>query len=164
MDLEKDRNSGEAFIKGFKMATGEVVSMLPSDDFFLPDAISTVMDVFSKNPDCKWVAGRGKIVDYRGKEIRKIITWYKNFLLKHHSFFLLLTESYLTVQAVFFKKELLEQMGDYENVYATTEYDWWIRFAERHRLYVVDKILACFRIHWDLVKDPRIGPKLPGST
>jgi glycosyltransferase involved in cell wall biosynthesis len=144
---EPDRGAGDAYKKGIGMATGNILCILPADDFFMPNAFNTVINVFMRNADCKWVTGRCNMVDDNGKEIRKFITWYKNALLKRHSFFLLLTESYLSTQAVFFKKELLNQIGEYD-VVATTEYDLWIRFAEKHKLYVVNDMLASFRIHF----------------
>jgi glycosyltransferase involved in cell wall biosynthesis len=144
---EPDHGPGDATKKGFSMATGDVLCLLPADDYLMPNAFNSVLSVFTQNVDCKWAAGRCIIVDHNGKEIRKFITWYKNLLLKHHSFFLLLTESYLSAQAVFFKKELLHQIGEYD-LNAGTEYDLWVRFAEKHKLFFIDELLASFRMHY----------------
>jgi glycosyltransferase involved in cell wall biosynthesis len=144
---EPDHGPGDATKKGFCMATGDILCLLPADDYFMPNAFNSVANVFTQNADCKWVAGRCNMIDENGKETRKFITWYKNILLKHHSFFLLLTESYLSAQAVFFKKELLNQIGEYDLV-TNTEYDLWVRFAEKHTLYFVDELLASFRIRY----------------
>ena len=144
---EPDGGPGDASKKGFCMATGDILCLLPADDYFMPNAFNAVANVYLHNSECKWVAGRCNMVDDNGKEIRKFITWYKNVLLKHHSFLLLLTESYLSAQAVFFNKELLNQIGEYDLV-RDTEYDLWVRFAEKHKLYFVDELLTCFRIHY----------------
>jgi glycosyltransferase involved in cell wall biosynthesis len=144
---EPDRGPGDASKKGFRTATGDILCLLPADDYFTPTAFDAVTKIFARHADCKWVAGRCSMVDDTGKEIRKFITWYKNILLKHHSFSLLLTENYLSCQAVFFRKELLDEIGEYD-LTADTEYDLWIRFAEKHKLYVTDELLASFRIHY----------------
>jgi glycosyltransferase involved in cell wall biosynthesis len=143
---EPDRGPGDASKKGFRMATGDILCLLPADDYFTPNAFDAVTKIFARQADCKWVAGRCSMVDDNGKEVRRFITWYKNLLQGHHSFFLLLTENYLSAQAVFFRKELLSQIGEFD-LGSDTEYDLWVRFCESNRLYTIDDTVACFRIH-----------------
>lgn len=54
---EKDNGIADAFNKGIEMASGEVIGILNSDDFFLSNTIiSQVMEAF-KNPDVEYVHG-----------------------------------------------------------------------------------------------------------
>jgi glycosyltransferase involved in cell wall biosynthesis len=141
-----DGGAWAALRKGLQMATGDIVCLLMGNDFFMPNAFDAIINVFKQNSDCEWVAGHCNIVDNTGREIRKFITRYKRFLLNRHSFFLLLIENYLSIHAVFFKKDLLRQIGEYD-VDTASEYDLWIRFAEKCKLCVVNCMVASFRIH-----------------
>ena len=143
---EKDAGPADAANKGFKMATGDLICHLPADDFFEPEAFKAVAGAFKRYPDCKWVSGYARIIDTDGNEIRKFVTWYKNFLLKHHSFRLLLTECYINGQTVFFKKELFNEFG-YFDLQLPTEYDLWLKFAFKYDMRLIRKNLASFRMH-----------------
>ena len=46
----KDDGQSDAIHKGFKMATGDIVCWLNSDDFFIPGALTNVAKSFEKNP------------------------------------------------------------------------------------------------------------------
>ena len=45
---EKDRGIYDAMNKGIRMATGDVIGILNSDDWYEPDAVETVLTVFGK--------------------------------------------------------------------------------------------------------------------
>jgi len=47
---KKDDGQSDAIHKGFKMATGDIVCWLNSDDFFIPGALRSVAKSFEKNP------------------------------------------------------------------------------------------------------------------
>jgi glycosyltransferase involved in cell wall biosynthesis len=143
---EPDKGTGDAFNKGVRMSTGDILCILPADDCVKSDAFKKIIDQFQSHPDCAWVAGFCDIIDDQGKEIRTFITWYKNLLIRHHSFQLLLTENYLSAMAVYFKKELLSEFGPFD-IYQTTEYAMWLHFASKYKLFLVKDLLASFRIH-----------------
>src|SRR5947209_8247056 len=56
---EKDRGQSHAINKGFRMARGEVLSWLNSDDTFLPGSIRTAVTGFLRNPAAGAVYGEG---------------------------------------------------------------------------------------------------------
>ena len=45
---EKDRGIYDAMNKGIRMATGDVIGILNSDDWYEPDAVETVLTEFGK--------------------------------------------------------------------------------------------------------------------
>jgi glycosyltransferase involved in cell wall biosynthesis len=52
---EKDRGQSHAINKGFERASGDLFGWLNSDDYFAPDALKTVAEVYhtsQKWPDC----------------------------------------------------------------------------------------------------------------
>jgi len=143
---EPDSGQNEAIEKGIRMSTGTILCILPADDILLPGSLRKVMQVFETDPSIKWLAGRCRIIDRNGREIRKWVTAYKNLLLKFHSFPLLLTECYLSAMSVFFKKEIYEEFAPF-NIDEDTEYDMWLSFAKKYQLKVIPDYLSCFRIH-----------------
>lgn len=54
---EKDRGQAHAINKGLAHATGDIVAYLNSDDLYLPEAFSKVIQYFSEHPDCDWLCG-----------------------------------------------------------------------------------------------------------
>ena len=64
---EKDRGQSDAINKGFRMAKGEIVSWLNSDDFILPGAVSLAVKAFERQPEIMAVYGEGYLIDENEK-------------------------------------------------------------------------------------------------
>src|SRR5512136_2069559 len=79
---EPDHGQADAVNKGIRMATGEIIGWLNSDDLYLPGALKAVADYFRDHPECLWVYGRCSIIDDSGKKRWNWITQYKNTRLK----------------------------------------------------------------------------------
>lgn len=61
---EKDNGIYDAMNKGIKMATGDIVGILNSDDFYISeDILSSVASAFNNNPDVQAVYGDLLYVD-----------------------------------------------------------------------------------------------------
>ena len=54
---EPDRGISDAFNKGIKLATGNIVGILNADDTYTEGALEKVARVFAQNPDCAIVHG-----------------------------------------------------------------------------------------------------------
>ena len=48
---EPDSGQSNAMNKGFQMATGDIIAYLNADDYFLPDAFSSVLDLFKSGAE-----------------------------------------------------------------------------------------------------------------
>jgi len=70
---EKDKGQSDGINKGFKMATGDIIAWLNSDDYYLPGALHEVARFFIKNPEAQWVTG-----DYMEKKFKSILFGIKN--------------------------------------------------------------------------------------
>ena len=49
---EKDKGQTNAINKGLKIATGDIVNWLNSDDYYEPDALHKVADAFDEKNEC----------------------------------------------------------------------------------------------------------------
>ena len=63
---EKDNGQSDAINKGFKMAHGEIVAWLNSDDVYEPGCIKRAVREFEKNSRLGLIYGDGYILDEQG--------------------------------------------------------------------------------------------------
>jgi hypothetical protein len=95
-----------------------------------------------------WVTGKCRIIDESGRETRKLITLYKNILLRLHHRSLLLITDYISQPATFWKAEAFHELGPlHENLHYAMDYEYWLRLIGKYPLMVVPEYLAAFRIH-----------------
>lgn len=141
---EPDKGQAEAINKGFKMAKGEIVAWLNSDDTYPQDTIKTICDYFITHPDTDVVFGDCNRIDQDGKVIGSI---------KGHPFNLthLIPRNCIPQPAVFFKREIIGRVGylDTRHHHAF-DYDCWIRIGlVGGGIEYLPKTLANFRLHKD---------------
>ncbi len=147
---EKDNGQSDAINKGLKIATGDIIAYLNSDDTYEPGAFKKISDFFENNPDKKWAYGKCKIIDKQDREIRKPITWYKNLLLKKYSYKKLLTENFISQPATFWRKELLDEIGNFnEQENFCMDYEYWLRIGQKYKAGVINDYLSNFRYYSD---------------
>lgn len=144
---EPDRGLSDAMNKGVAMARGQLVGWLNADDFYEPGALLAVGRAFAGRPDARWVTGRCRIVDGDGKEIRKAITAYKNFLLTHYSFGLYLTQNFVSCPSTFVRKDAWDVAGGTRIEHShSMDYDLFLRIGKHHDPLILDRELAVFRM------------------
>jgi glycosyltransferase involved in cell wall biosynthesis len=144
---EPDNGRVDAANKGVSLTSGEVVGWLNADDRYEPGALRAVGEAFAADPAVAWVTGYCRIVDGAGQEIRHSITAYKNFLLRHYSYPLYLTQNFISDPATFVRRRVLEDAGPLDPRYRIShDYDLWLRVARRHDPVVLHRTLSGFRM------------------
>jgi len=144
---EPDEGLADAMNKGIAMATGDWIGWLNSDDYYLPDALNTVAGAAGSDPEARWIVGTCRIIDAEDREIRSAITAYKNWLLRHYSFRLYLTQNFVSCPSTFVRKEAYEAVGPLDPRYRISmDYDVFLRIARRWDPVVLDEELAVFRM------------------
>lgn len=144
---EPDNGLSDAFNKGVRRATGELVGWLNADDVYEPGALLAVGTAFAANPQAEWLVGRCKIIGGDGAETRKAVTAYKNFLLKRFSLRLYLTNNFVSSPATFVRRDVLNEIGALDERFKySADYDLWLRLARRSKPVYVDADVARFRM------------------
>jgi glycosyltransferase involved in cell wall biosynthesis len=144
---EPDRGLSHALNKGIAMASGEVLGELNADDVYEPGALHAVGEAFRDNPSAAWLTGYCRIIDGHGREIRRPITEYKNAFLRRYSLGLYLTHNFISAPATFFRREMLEESGGFDERYRiSVDYDLQLRIARRHDPLILRRYLASFRM------------------
>jgi GT2 family glycosyltransferase len=125
-----------------------VVAYLNSDDLYQPGALLKVGEFFALHPEAAWISGRCRIVDQSGQEVRKGMTLLKNFWLRLGSFTVLQVLDYISQPATFWRREVLEKVGFFdENLRYAMDYDYSLRLGDHYKLWTMDDYLASFRVH-----------------
>jgi glycosyltransferase involved in cell wall biosynthesis len=144
---EPDRGMTHAKNKGIERARGEIIGQINADDFYLPGALERVGRAFAENPQALWATGSCLIVDENGEEIRRSITAYKDFFLRHYDFRLHLVQNFVSDPSTFVRRDAFDQVGLYDEDYRySMDYELFLRLGRRSAPVVVDKPLAAFRL------------------
>ena len=142
---EKDSGQSHALNKGLRIARGDIIAWINSDDWYELGAFRYVTEFFNNNPNKNIVMGNCNLVNEEGKVFETVINRERggDELKKYW-----IGKSIPTQPAVFFKRKLLKQYGyaDEELNYAM-DYDLWMRFSRHNRFYHIDKNVANYRFH-----------------
>ncbi len=147
---QPDGGQSAALNQGFAKVSGEIIGWLNSDDVYLPGTLQLVGAHFAAHPEVEWLFGRCAIMDRQGRPSRSLVTSYKDYALRRHSFRRLLIENYISQPAVFFRRRLLDKVGALEPSYqCAMDYDLWLRMSAVARPAFIDRELARFRVWGD---------------
>lgn len=128
---EPDNGLYDAMNKGIKMATGDIVGIINSDDFYhKPDIIEKVASTFIENKAVKAVFGDVRFVN--PNNLDKTVRYYraKNFNVNRFRF------GFMPPHPTFFTyKYNFEKFGYYQTDYKiAADYELLIRFLYTHEL------------------------------
>jgi glycosyltransferase involved in cell wall biosynthesis/2-polyprenyl-3-methyl-5-hydroxy-6-metoxy-1,4-benzoquinol methylase len=118
---EPDTGQAAAINKGLRLATGEILGYLNSDDVLLPQAIESVVRHFRTHPECDLVYGDADYVDENGKVIAKYET-------ADYSFERLMNDCCICQPAAYWRAAAGDVVGGFdEELQYAMDYDYWIR-------------------------------------
>jgi len=147
--VESDAGPAHAINKGLSIATGDIISWLGADDIYYANTLRRVGRAASENPSAPFFFGSCPIINDRGEEIRQGITKFKEFFYPISSRFTFQCINYLSQPAVFFRKEVMEEIGPLRvDMVAAWDYElflrlWQVGDADR----IPGEPLAAFRWH-----------------
>lgn len=130
---EKDRGMYDGINKGMKMATGDIIGILNSDDMLAsPDVITEIVACFKQH---RVDSLYGDLVYVDQMNTRKVIRYWKGFSYKRYRF----TYGWMPAHPTFyFRRDLLEHLGGYESHYFTAaDYEFMARYLYKYRISAV---------------------------
>lgn len=149
-ESKKDGGQLNAINNGLKRATGEIVTFINADDVYTDGAFEAVVGHYIENPDAICFAGKSVVINENDNEVAKFATLYKNFLLLHSTYYILLTTNFLMQPSVFLTNKALKKYGMFTGTkFAVMEYDLWLKIAKDSMPVVINKVLTNFRIERD---------------
>lgn len=126
---KKDKGQSDAINQGFKLAKGEILAWINSDDFYEFGTFDEVIKIFSSDPNLDFVYGDGYI--YKDEISNKVIKrstvgTFDQFLRRYN---------YIFQPSAFWNKHLLERVGFLdENLNFIMDYELWLRFLKSNDL------------------------------
>ena len=140
---ETDRGQSHAINKGFRMAKGEILCWLNSDDTYEPGTVRKAVECFLQNPGTNMVYGLVKIISESG-EVTETTSATKPYDLWSVIHF-----GQIIYQAsTFFLKDAFEHAGELnEDLNWCMDWDLWIRIGMRYEVINVDHVFANIRMY-----------------
>ncbi len=126
---EADEGQANAINKGFRQATGELVSWVNSDDYYLPGAFARVADAFARHRDADFIYGDGDVVDESGKVLWEWLSRpFDLALLTSYHFLWNDFTNYILQQATFWRRSVFDRIGLLdESFHFALDVELWIR-------------------------------------
>ena len=138
---EPDSGQAAAINKGLRLATGEIVAWLNSDDLYLPGAIRQAVHALAEHPEVGMVYGDGVLID----EDDLILDWHR---YRTYTALDLLCFEVLLQPTVFMRQGILEKVGLLdEGCHLILDHELWVRIAAQGPILHVPRFLAAERTH-----------------
>ncbi len=139
---EPDQGQTDAINKGLRMAHGDILAYLNSDDLYLPSALHAIVEQFQIRPEVGLIYGDCKVIDERGRELGH---------LPRHDFSLrrmIERGEFLPQQAVFWRRVVQDKIGLFDaSLHYAMDYDFFIRVGRVFPVAYLPQPIACFRMH-----------------
>ena len=146
-ESKPDRGQSHAINKGFRMASGEIVAWLNSDDLLAPGALKVVAQAWQKNPRLGLISGQTEIIDQAGKPTGNVFGSEPNVINS-----LLSSENPVSQPSTFFSTSALKEVGFLdETLHMSMDWDLWLRIGARFPMLFITKILSKSRT-WEMTK------------
>jgi glycosyltransferase involved in cell wall biosynthesis len=141
---EPDKGQSDAINKGLKLAKGDIIGWINSDDAYLSKhSLSKVVEYFKNHTDANILSGDCAIIDNKN--------WVRSikFCLPVICTCVLSRRNIILQPSVFFRKNIADIYQADINLNYTMDYDLWLRISSEYKIYHFNEILSCFRIHND---------------
>ena len=140
---EKDYGQAHAINKGFRLAQGEIVAWLNSDDILLPGSVSKAVEALRSNATIGAVYGEGYILDETGGVKCRFPATEPFNLWK-----LIHVSDYILQQTVYFRRSALDEVGFLdERLHWALDWDLLIRMGKKFHLQYLPDFMGSIREH-----------------
>jgi len=139
---EPDVGQTDAINKGLRLATGELLAYLNSDDIYYPEALVAVADYFSSHPGCQIAYGDADHLNEDG-------SFMKQYPTEPWDYERLQETCFICQPAVFWRRAVIERFGLFdERFHISLDYEYWLRVGAHLPFhYLRGKVLAGSRMY-----------------
>jgi glycosyltransferase involved in cell wall biosynthesis len=138
---EPDRGQADALNKGLRMATGDLLGWVNSDDFYAKRAFHRVSEIF-EDESVQWIVG--DVVNYYDRSRTEVRVRSEEVTYES----LIRNPDIVRQPGVFFRPELLRSAGGWDPaLYMVMDLDLWFRLARIKPPRMLHEEMAYFRIH-----------------
>lgn len=145
---EPDGGHGDALLKGFKIATGDILAWLNSDDLYFPWSLNAVANLFMQFPHVDWITGRGVTRNDEGYPL------FEEHNRKNFFSFLIGDFGWIQQESTFWRRSLWDRAKEEITSSLSTNLTMvdsavWCSFFTHADLYNADIMLGSYRQHLD---------------
>jgi glycosyltransferase involved in cell wall biosynthesis len=141
MRLERNLGIARSLNEGLRAAAAPVVAVQDADDHSAPERLERQLAALAADPSVAVVGSRMREVEASGRALAPRTTFAAGDVGA-----LLLRFNPIPNGCAAFRREVALELGGYDPRYRyATEYDLWLRIAERHRVVTLDEEL-CTRV------------------
>lgn len=145
---EPDKGQSDAINKGLRMAAGDILCYLNSDDMLQSGSLDVVAKAFQDHPESLWLTGYCQIIDENDRPIQSFIREYKNFLLRRYHSWTLITINYISQMSTFWRRSAMYAVGLFSvEQHLVMDYDYWLRLNKLGPPLIIRHNLSAFRLH-----------------
>ncbi len=140
---EPDRGQSHALNKGWRVARGEILGWLNSDDTYQPGTLQAVVNAFLAHPDVGGIYGDCDYISATGEFLEK----YEAGPFDYEAFFRT-SRSPIPQPAMFIRRAVYEQIGPVnESLRLVMDWEYWLRVGMNYPILYLPQILATYRVH-----------------
>lgn len=139
---EPDGGISDAMNKGVRMASGEIIAHLHSDEYYLDaEVVSEVALVFRENHDSVWATGGVHFVDEEGRFLQEI-------KVRRYSYRRLIHSNIILHLGTFIRRSAFLAIGGFDlTLHYCMDYHLWLRLGAIGDPVPIKRPLACFCVH-----------------
>jgi glycosyltransferase involved in cell wall biosynthesis len=139
---EPDRGQTHAINKALKIATGDIICWLNSDDLLCSNVFHIINSYFDENPEKFALIGNLLFVNVNNK----LLFRSKASLIDYNG--LLNYGKCVQQPSTFFRKEVFDSVGFLDESYKyTMDHEFFLRVSKLYKFYTIDCDFARFRVH-----------------
>ena len=145
--VRKTNGGGASAVNaGVRVARGEWIAILPSDDVWEPGKLARQWEAIEAHPEARFVYTDYSIIDREGRLMRRtshpVPTGRKRQRLA------LLRGCFINGGSVLLRRAVFQEVGGFDetNRYAP-DYDYWLRVTEKYEALRVPEPLLRYRVH-----------------
>lgn len=140
---ERDGGQTDAINKGIRIAKGEIIAYLNSDDIYLPGTIPFIVEQFKKNQDVDFLYGDFHAIGIDGTILDQVKT------IPFDADILLFDANYISQPASFYRKRLFDKIGLFDDTLNyLMDYEFFLRSAKnKNKMRLVKRYLSAIRYH-----------------
>jgi glycosyltransferase involved in cell wall biosynthesis len=139
---EKDSGQSNAINKGFKLATGDIICWLNSDDYFDADTFTRVSDYFFEHPDCSILYGDITYVDEKNTIVRRIAGNEISHLT------LSIYPDLVRQPSTFWRSSIVNEFGGLnEKLKLVMDLEFFLRISSKYKFHYIAQNLSFFRTY-----------------
>jgi len=139
---EPDSGISDAMNKGVRMASGEIIAHLHSDESYLDgEVVSEMAALFRGNPDAVWATGGFHFVDPAGRFLREI-------KVRRYSYRRLIHSNIILHSATFVRRDAFLAIGGFDpSLRYCMDYHLWLRLGALGDPAIMGRSLSRFCVH-----------------